>query len=461
MLQFRWDPQPEATRLVGGVLDGLLAGSAFTRNLAGRMRDDTGTRLFDWLDHLLVRADDAAAQGLPAKLDAHGFESQPIEVGVRYSHPGAILPPIVVSPELEPSIGVKVESAADFLTTHQALRGDGGLHGAVVGGPGQRMRCAAIRPEGDTVYCTGVERHGWPALEATQCPPDLILAAQAVYESFLSRRRDFGVGMDADRAGVAHVHALIDAGLNRLDRDWVCDLFFAAERDYWMRRNRAGREQYARQNTLGLGWANHDHHTYRSSRAGFQGLIGVFEKLGFFCRERFFPGPGAGWGAQVLEHPATGIVIFADVDIDPHEVRQDFAHMGLEDRAELKTVGLWCALHGDSLLQAGMHHLEAQFDFDRLRAQMKSELGIEMMDPFSHWDHLKQQFTQGEVWAVRSERIEALRSAGRISDADAQKFLAEGTIGSHLENLERNDGYKGFNQTGITSVIEETDPRKW
>ena len=37
--------------------------------------------------------------------------------------------------------------------------------------------------------------------------------------------------------------------------------------------------------------------------------------------------------------------------------------------------------------------------------------------------------------------------------------LMAGAVGSHLENLERNDGFKGFNQTGVTEIIKETDPR--
>ena len=35
-----------------------------------------------------------------------------------------------------------------------------------------------------------------------------------------------------------------------------------------------------------------------------------------------------------------------------------------------------------------------------------------------------------------------------------------GAIGSHLENLERRNGYKGFNQKGVSDIIERTDPRK-
>jgi hypothetical protein len=46
-----------------------------------------------------------------------------------------------------------------------------------------------------------------------------------------------------------------------------------------------------------------------------------------------------------------------------------------------------------------------------------------------------------------------------ISSEQADKFRREGALGSHLEVLERNDGYKGFNQTGISDIIHRTDPR--
>jgi hypothetical protein len=35
-----------------------------------------------------------------------------------------------------------------------------------------------------------------------------------------------------------------------------------------------------------------------------------------------------------------------------------------------------------------------------------------------------------------------------------------GALGSHLENLERNDGFKGFNQKGVSDIIARTDPRR-
>jgi hypothetical protein len=252
---------------------------------------------------------------------------------------------------------------------------------------------------------------------------------------------------------------LFAVAADEIGTHWACDLFFAAEREYWQRRNRAGTVQYERQNRLGLGWANHDHHTYRSSRAAFPHLIAFLEQMGFHCRERFYAGREAGWGAQVIEQPNARVVIFADVDLSPEEVAGDFAHEQLRERDELGTVGLWCELHGEAFLEAGMHHLECQFDFDAAREQLAKH-GVETMAPFTDFPHLRQAFTKGETWPIEPRRIERLLSAGRITTEQADRFRREGALGSHMEILERNDGYKGFNQTGISEIITRTDPRR-
>jgi hypothetical protein len=122
-------------------------------------------------------------------------------------------------------------------------------------------------------------------------------------------------------------------------------------------------------------------------------------------------------------------------------------------------VGLWCGLHGDSFLQAGMHHLEARFDFARLRDQLTRE-GVTTMKPFSDFDFLRQAFTEGERWTVRPNRINALQQQGLITATQAEGFLNDGAIGSHLENLQRKGGFKGFNQKSVSAIIAATDPRK-
>jgi len=208
-----------------------------------------------------------------------------------------------------------------------------------------------------------------------------------------------------------------------------------------------------------MGWANHDHHTYRSSREHFTALVSVLEQLGFVCRERFYAGQSAGWGAQVLEQSTCGVVIFADVDLAPNDVLEDFAHQALPPLDRLGTVGLWCQLHGEAFLEAGMHHLECQFDFDEARRQLTA-VGFPSMAPFTDFPHLKQAFTEGERWPVDMARARSLVERGLLDRNQAQEFIERGAIGSHLEILERNDGYKGFNQTGIDSIIAATDPRR-
>src|SRR4029077_12779448 len=94
-------------------------------------------------------------------------------------------------------------------------------------------------------------------------------------------------------------------------------------------------------------------------------------QLGFAKRERYYAGAEAGWGAQIMEQTAAGIVVFADVDLMPEETHLDFSTMKLPPAPRLGTVGLWVGLHGESLLEAGMHHLEARFDFPLLRDQLQ------------------------------------------------------------------------------------------
>ena len=81
------------------------------------------------------------------------------------------------------------------------------------------------------------------------------------------------------------------------------------------------------------------------------------------------------------------------------------------------------------------------------------------MKPFSDFPFLRQAFTEGERWPVREERLQKLLSAGLISKDQALAFKNNGAVGSHLENLERKGGFKGFNQSSVSVIIKATDPR--
>jgi hypothetical protein len=427
---FHWTPQPKAEALVRGIVDEFLARNSFAANLAKRMKEESGTRFIDWLDHL--------ATPDPSGLADAGFVCR--EYG--FAHEGGIFPTIIVGP---PGAAVKVESVADFLSVWR-------MNVPIDAPPLASIRQARIASENGTELWI-MERHGRRGLKAQMPDPAMILKHQ---EAFRLRTRKFNDESD----GIRQITALAEAAVSDLGIGYAADLFFAAEREFWQSRNRAARVQKSRQDRLGLGWANHDHHTYRSSRRHFAPMIALFEKLGMVCRERFYAGKDAGWGAQVMEHSEAGFVVFADVDLSPDELRGDFAHEGLEDRKELGTVGLWCALHGEAILQAGMHHLECQFDFDALKQQLEQEEKVNVMKPFTNFTYLRQAFTEGEIWPVEESRISALLANGQITAAQAEKFRHDGALGSHLENLERNEGFKGFNQTGVSDIIARTDPRR-
>ena len=441
---FHWEVQPKAGALIADLLARVLALSPATRLLAARLLAETGTRLVDWVDHLVIIDD----TGLDQRLLAAGFVLRPQSAAPRcYQHDGGLFPDVLLLASGVPAVALLVESVVDFLAAHDR-------EAPIVGGPLSPMRMAVAWSDGAELRV--VERHGHPGYHLVELPAEQVLAAQRHLDAFRTRGRDFA----DDAAGFAHAGELIDRAIADIGVDRACDAFFAAERDYWQRRNRAARIQKARQDALGLGWANHDHHTYRSSRHCFTSMIALFERLGFHCRERFYPGHNAGWGAQVLEQANTGIIIFADVDMSEEEVRRDFSHelFPADSKRPLGTVGLWCGLHGESFLQAGMHHLEATFDFTAVGAQLQ-QAGIHLMPPFTDYPHLRQCFTTGERWNVLEGRSERLLKAGQITPQQDVQFRTQGAIGSHLEVLERNQGFKGFNQDGVDRIIAGTDPR--
>lgn len=439
---FHWECQPAAAAIVTQLVDEFCDRSPTALRLKEKLLRETGTRLVDWVDHIALNEDECDRGAL---IDA-GFGFTQLEGIPVAEHTGGMFPLIRLDAK-QFGIGLKVESVADYLNIN-------GLKETPVDGlPWSRFRAARIANENDTQLWV-VERHGYRGFTPKHLTPAEVAAILYHGEAFRCRRRRF----DDEAVAFDHAQKIAAAAQAELGVDRACDLFFQAEREYWMSRNRAGRLQRARQDALGLGWGNHDHHTFRSSRQHFQRLIALLESLGMQCRERFYAGIEAGWGAQVMEQGACQVMVFADVDLSPEEVAGDFAHALLPPRDHLGTVGLWCALHGEAALQAGMHHLEAQFDFEGAREQLADQ-GVKSMDPFTNFPYLRQSFTQGEIWPVEPKRIAAALAAGYITKEQAEAFATHGAIGSHLEVLERNDGYKGFNQTGISQIIRRTDPR--
>ena len=447
-LPFDWPLANEAEQLLRDRIAQFLKRNSFAHQLADRMRAETATDFFEWTDHLVL------APGEETALLEAGFVPNPHaetpDGDTVYEHPRATLPRVLLCRRNHESpfrLALRPESLADFMARHN-------LFGEPEGDPFSRYRRIVVAEEGGT-RLEAIERQAYRGFVPAPVQRHELANITKARELWQTRPRLFPI----DAKGIRAAHQTLDRVLGLVGPDVACQLFFEAERAYWQSRNRAGRMQKHRQDLLGLGWSNHDHHTFRCSREHFVDLVEFLLKLGFTKRERYYAGAEAGWGAQIAEQPIAGIVVFADVDLMPEETELDFSTHKLPPVPRLGTVGLWVGLHGESLLEAGMHHLEARFDFDFLRAQFK-ESGVSTMNPFSDFPFLRQAFTEGECWPVRRERVERLLSDGLITRQQGERFIREGALGSHLENLQRHGGFKGFNQKSVSAVIAATDPRK-
>ena len=445
---FDWPLAYEAEAVLRRLIGSFLDRNQFANEVSKRMSEETGTDFYVWVDYLT--ADTSAIDEL-LRVGLVLEQVDALPGCAVYYHPRAMMPRVIVHQKgsldgAPRDLAIRPESVVDFVS-RSSITSD------IRGQFGSRLRTALVAQEsGHRLFA--LERLAYRGFVEQADSPEFAFRVMTARELWQTRRRDF---VD-DVSGIAHAFEVQEKVIALVGIDVACNLFFAEERAYWEFRNRAGRIQKRRQDSMGLGWGNHDHHTFRCSRRFFADTIEFFCRFGFAKRERYYAGAEAGWGAQILEHHATGITVFADVDLMPEETAIDFTKQLLPDAPRLGTVGLWCGLHGDSLLQAGMHHLEARFDFALLRDQL-AKAGINTMKPFSNFPFLRQAFTEGERWPVREERLQKLLSSGLITEDQALVFKRSGAVGSHLENLERKGGFKGFNQRSVSVIIKATDPR--
>jgi hypothetical protein len=437
-------------RVLEKALDDLCESSPWLSGFRAFLREQTGEALFRRIDHLalpLRRYGDA--------LDKAGFATGGSENGeTRVLCPDAFAPPIYVREGERARCVLAVDSVIGFIEHFPDAEAAWQIEGPEWA---PLRRCLVDASSGVEVWIA--ERWGatgWHAQDGSATQRE---AARRHLDAFRSRLRDEGSGTARellDRfASLREV--IVDAARN-LGADWSTALFFRAEREFWVAQTPAAQVQGKRQDAWGLGWANHDHHTYRCSRRWFHEAVSLLELLGLEPREAFHAGAEAGWGAQVLEHPRLPIVAFVDVDLSPEELRVDFARQKLEPREALGTIGLWCRLHGEAMFEAGLHHLACHYDFDTIRSQLEAH-GIEVMPPFSDLPELRQAFTVARPRSVSSKRLAGLREADLITSDQADAFRRDGALGSHIELIERKQAYRGFHQRGINTIIARTDPR--
>jgi hypothetical protein len=449
---FDWQRYPAAEAFIAQRLGEFVTAMPLVSAFSAALLAHTGSRLVDLLDHLVL-IDGALPRRRLAEL---GFEPEDVAADPGHDvfyHPAAIFPRVLLRGETDREPGttvaaaIQVEDISLFLMANQ-------LSASIEGTLVSPLRRARVWRAGDLEFLA-IERRGHSGFVPTDMPPDYPARYLHAHERWMTRPRLF----THEQTGMVRTLELARALVSDMGMHTAAWIAFSAERAHWQQRNRAAQVQRASQDKLGLGWANHDHHTFRSSRHVFPILIEILETLGFHPRERFYAGAQAGWGAQVMEQPVCRFAVFADVDLTPAEVEGDFAHDPLPPLQELGTVGLWCALHGEAMLSAGLHHLAARFDFSAA-AESLAHWGIASMRPFSDFSYLRQAFTRGERWQVAPDRLDRLVASGQINEDQRAAFIENGAIGSHLENIQRGEGFKGFNQQTISDIIRRTDPRK-
>jgi hypothetical protein len=442
---FYWKQFAEVEKLFLRIIADCTKESITISQFEEKLLKHTSTRLLDWLDHFMI----LDSGELRNTLETLGFVERTSKGVQYYSHPGIYLPPVLLSRNSssgETGIALRVECISDFL---QANNFSADIEGSFL----SPYRRAEISLENGISMCA-VERRGTKVFEPVYKEEGYLKNYLATLEAWKNLPRWHN---DEDLA-FTEISNQVTKVIDILGKNAAAHVVCLAERDYWLSRNFAGRMQKGRHDTMGLGWANHDHHTFRSSRQHFARLINLFSQLGFDKRERFYAGTEAGWGAQLMENSEAGLTLFLDVDLAPDEVNIDFTTTALKERDTLGTVGLWCGLHGDSILKGGMHHLAALFEFDRLITDI-SALNVEYMAPFSDFVYLKQAFSTAERWKVSPARIKDLLDTNRITAKQADVFFNQGSVGSHLENIQRREGYKGFNKKNVSAIIREIDPR--
>jgi len=151
---FDWPLAYEAEAFLRKHVELFLEQNSFARELSARMRNDTGTDFFEWIDHLVLSPDDEqglreSGFSLDAQVETAGGESV-------YEHPRATLPRVLLraGPQGCPSVvALRPEFVADFVARHN-------LRNEPEGEPFSRYRRIVVAEEKGT-RLEAVERRSY------------------------------------------------------------------------------------------------------------------------------------------------------------------------------------------------------------------------------------------------------------------------------------------------------------
>src|SRR5437764_6116335 len=144
--KFKWPLCYEAENFVLDRIHAFLERNSFARMLAKRMRNETGTLILDWTDHLLLPASDEAA------LRGAGYVDDPLGENSKGHkplwHPEAMLPRVLIATSnarFPLALAVRPDFVAEFAAVH-------GITNKIEGDPFSRFRTLFVREENGTQF---------------------------------------------------------------------------------------------------------------------------------------------------------------------------------------------------------------------------------------------------------------------------------------------------------------------
>src|SRR5438445_385983 len=138
--RFDWPLAYEAEKLLRGRIDDFLARNSVAGELAARVRAETGTDFFEWVDHLVLSPDEEAGWVEAGFVRDAQAETLPGEIVLE--HPRTTLPRVLLRGARPGSaaIAIKPEFVADFIAAHN-------LSANPQGEPGSRYRRVVVAEE--------------------------------------------------------------------------------------------------------------------------------------------------------------------------------------------------------------------------------------------------------------------------------------------------------------------------
>src|SRR4051812_17257806 len=191
--EFQWSPQPEAARFVWSLVNTFLDQCPAAKTLATRMHDETGTRFFDWVAHIVIPRRDPRA----ADLASAGYIAQEsLKSATIFTQEAGIFPTILVS-DGPFEIAIKAEYIADYLAAND-------LALPIAGDPLAEVRYAKICTCEAGVLSV-IERHGNRSFNFPVATKSNATKRLPHLKKFRTRQRIF----DNDEQGFDHANSLI------------------------------------------------------------------------------------------------------------------------------------------------------------------------------------------------------------------------------------------------------------